>query len=803
MANSNSNNTRGGKKIGNDVKFKPGDSIGKEVIVDVTNQPLNILGVMPEGHTVSVFRVYAGENECIDIPEMQVMCRDGCTPLMLFNVENPECGNGRYIQNSIWLFYQGRYRLEYTPLDENITEVPEDIYVWCRTDNLVPDLGINLPLCGENSCPPECTPESVMELGAAAFPTADPDCLRCETPVAFHHDLDEPCDTAIYFWSKSPSSLCSDPGEWKELKFSEWLDALGGIIGSVSASGDDVASVDIQLERIPGTCVGRALAINVAVGCPPATSDIEVITEGGEYRTTRPVWTCNAAGLPGLADIVFRCPTESGLITIQDESGQLRSDAPVWTCDAAGNPVRSDLIITCPREDGIVQFSTEGGELRSDRAVWTCDAAGNPVRSDLVIQCPDESGLITVQNEGGELRSDRPVWTCDGAGNPIRSDFIIRCPREDGVVTIQDESGQLRSDGAVWTCDANGNPVRSDLVIQCPREDGINPIQSESDQMRSQFPVWTCDGNGLPVLKDLVMQCPPIVESVVITGDGQPTQDAFWTCDENGNPVRKQLTYEDPEPPEPVDVCAVMNSFPRTATPVDSESVDLIYIDGAGNCRKGPVESENCCPAAIAGATSIGGAVCVEIDPVTAGLRGNIVYQARDNTFLTGGANIGVLGGPGIITISDANPFPDSPAIARIIVKGHSRHRALGTISEDDYDKIDISYLYQITDVAAAPLPPYFDLNLDSSVISASKGRNINNGTQGNPAGAGAADLFDRAASTPLMVKDVVVPIGGSVTQFAQWWLVIDPSNLASAASVPSLFFHGEMTASILWLRSA
>ena len=168
MVSSRKTSHNGGKRIGKDVKLQPGDLISEEVIVDVGTNPLHIFGRLPEGHTVSVYRVYKGENECIDVPDIPVMCKDGCSPLMLFNEPNPDCPTGRFIQDDIWLFYQGRYKLVYTSPDGD-TEIPDDVYVWCMQDTLVSKIGINLPLCGENACPPinpcEGDPERPIQTG--------------------------------------------------------------------------------------------------------------------------------------------------------------------------------------------------------------------------------------------------------------------------------------------------------------------------------------------------------------------------------------------------------------------------------------------------------------------------------------------------------------------------------------------------------------------------------------------------------------------------------------------------------------
>lgn len=462
---SGSSHRKGGKYRSKDIRFYPGQDITYEAVIDVSDQPIHIFGRLPEGHTVSVFRVYDGKEECLEIPDIPVMCKDGCSPLQLFNEPSPECGTGRFIQDDIWLFYQGRYKLVYNSPDMD-TVIPDDVFVWSKPDILVSKIGINLPLCGENACPPECTPEHVMQLECDCGPTHEPDCLKCETPLAYHHDPEKPCELAFFLWSKPAGSKCSDEGTWHRINFAEWLDSLGGLITEVSLTGDDVISGSIVITGPddPDDCVGRKLAINLNIGCPPVTSDNIIETINGQYITTTKVWVCEN-GVPKLADLLFKCPDESGVVTVRSEGSELRSDKPVWTCDAEGNPIRSDLIIKCPTETGLITITPEGDQMRSDKPVWTCDESGNPVRSDIVIACPTEEGTIIIRSEGDEMRSDLAVWVCDASGNIKRKDIVLQCPPDDGQITLSE--GELTAEW-VWVCDASGKIVKKRLTYELP-----------------------------------------------------------------------------------------------------------------------------------------------------------------------------------------------------------------------------------------------------------------------------------------------------------------------------------------------
>lgn len=303
-----SNNSRGSKTSGNDIKFRPGDPVNKHVIIDVTDKPLQVIGLLPQDHTVSVYRVYEGDDLCLDVPDIPVMCKDGCSPLMLFNVPDPECPTGRFIQSSIWLFYQGRYKLVYnSPYGDTV--IPEDVVVYTIKDSLVPNIGINLPLCGENVCPPVCVPKHAMDLPEPAEPTAPPDCLRCETEVAFHNNPEQPCDLSLYFWSKPPISKCSDPGEWKSIKFADWLDSLGGLVTDTELVTDGIIEGSFVIEEITvddesdiDNCIDRIARLNLGLTCPPQSNPIQLTLDD---LTDRYVWNCDSEGNITISQLTY------------------------------------------------------------------------------------------------------------------------------------------------------------------------------------------------------------------------------------------------------------------------------------------------------------------------------------------------------------------------------------------------------------------------------------------------------------------------------------------------------------------
>jgi len=295
----------------------------------------------------------------------------------------------------------------------------------------------------------------------------------------------------------------------------------------------------------------------------------------------------------------------------------------------------------------------------------------------------------------------------------------------------------------------------------------------------------------------LTTTCPPTDGTITLATDGTATTEWAWFCNPDGSIVRKRLrvVVEEPEIPE---ICESLNTLDGDGDTQIPNGASVVFVDENGNCGKGAIK---CCPAAFSSETAVGGAVCVAFTPTAADARGNIVYQARDNTFISGAVTPGVLGGAGILSINDTNPFTDSPAIARITVKGHASYRPLGPIDEDVERDLDQSVIYTLDADPNAPLPPYFDLNMNSSIVTLGNGWSSNLGYEDAPSGNGYQDLFEKSVSSAIMTEDVIVAAGANVQRYSQWWLALDTNNV-NIASLPALFYHGEMTAQILWLRT-
>jgi len=323
-----SNNYKGGKFKGKDIKLQPGDLLTKDAFIDVTDQPIHIFGVLPEDHEVRVFRVYNGENECLnDLPEVPVMCQDGTSQLSLFNILDPTSANGRNIQDDIWLFYQGRYRIEYVHPTVGATEIPDDVYVWCMPDTLVSSMGINLPLCGENSCPPEnfCVggPDRDIEIG----------------------DVVQICDNGVPIKVRyiNPDTT------------------------NTTTSDDDSVVITVT----PDPVNDGSFNYDLSVPCPVEDGNIDFTVQADlSLLSNEPVWVCDQNSPNGRARRFISIPqTPNTEVTSNDNSVTV-----VETTLPNGAP-NFDLSVPCPVENGNLDF-TQGAnplEYTSAESVWVCD----------------------------------------------------------------------------------------------------------------------------------------------------------------------------------------------------------------------------------------------------------------------------------------------------------------------------------------------------------------------------------------------------------------------------------------------
>ena len=121
------------------IIFMPGDGIDAgcdtllSQVITVRDTPIHIFANLPVCHQVSVKRVYSGRAECVDVPDLPVLC-DECNQLMLYHYDD-----ATGIKNDIWLTARGQYIFEYETCDSlpAPTEIPDDVYVWYIEDDSI------------------------------------------------------------------------------------------------------------------------------------------------------------------------------------------------------------------------------------------------------------------------------------------------------------------------------------------------------------------------------------------------------------------------------------------------------------------------------------------------------------------------------------------------------------------------------------------------------------------------------------------------------------------------------------------
>lgn len=586
------------------------------------------------------------------------------------------------------------------------------------------------------------------------------------------------------------------------------LDQLAMAIGQCLGIG----TVDTDVSSFTGRATSEDTAILVV---SEDGVDREVFVEGenltfsGEGTPTNPL-TISAIGVP--TDV------EDGVgINV---TGQGTPDSPfvvsVSVCDVpvanqgAVDAASSVLVLACVDNQTRLVPLPETPDITDQLPAQICElpvmtqAEVDAASARFIAACIDnEETLIPLPTFQIPEIPEIDEYTCVPVvlGEPSG-------PPDDGTGPIR-----IDCDGSIWLYPCGGGDWQH-LTFGVPDLEQLDPADVANICDELKFNSWYDDDNGcsetqrevsLEQLSSLIQIC--ICASLNTLTNSRATHSIDCI---NGEFTRVPLPEKNIVSTNgTVSITETTNAAGDTTCNLSVNSKDIVSTDGSVTITETTSNGQTTCDlsvddaevaAAAIGTGAVGGSVCVGIDPVTGGLRNTMIYQARDNTIINGTANIGVVGGPGIITISDTNPF-NGPAIARIHVRGNTRHRALGAISEANYDALDMTQVFELGDTANVPIPPYFDIGLDTAVVALSKGSNSNSGTAGNPAGAGSNDLFERVSSSPMIEKDILVPQGGSINQFAQWWLVIDLDDL-SGAIIPELFFHGEMTASILWLRA-
>lgn len=101
--------------MNNNVLFWPGANTRSPNFV-VAGTPIRIIGRLPAGDRVRVWRVYDGQSdECRTdkIPDIPVMCCDSCDQLSLFTELYSDCPTGQLVQSEILIKSSGTYFLEY------------------------------------------------------------------------------------------------------------------------------------------------------------------------------------------------------------------------------------------------------------------------------------------------------------------------------------------------------------------------------------------------------------------------------------------------------------------------------------------------------------------------------------------------------------------------------------------------------------------------------------------------------------------------------------------------------------------
>lgn len=766
-----SNNYKGGKFKGKDIKLQPGDLLTKDVFIDVTDQPIHIFGVLPEDHEVRVFRVYNGENECLnDLPEVPVMCQDGTSQLALFNILDPTSANGRNIQDDIWLFYQGRYRLEYVHPTVGATEIPDDVYVWCMPDTLVSTMGINLPLCGENSCPPEnfCVggPDRDIQIG----------------DVVQICDNGEPIKVRYINPDTTNNTTSSD----------------GTVVLTVTSNPNGSSTFDIS------------------VPCPVVDGNIDFTVQPDlSLLSNEPVWVCDQNSPNGRARRFISVPqTPNTQVTSNDDT------VTVLETTLANGAPNFDLSVPCPVENGTVVFDRAAGtnDYTSAESLWVCDDTQPNGRSRKFLSftspeiCEQLNEVTSTDVAVGSDTVD-VLYIDPNTGVCTRGPIAPSDPCD--AVVEQNTPATHSLDCVLGEFVRRPIPPLASNAIT--EGEGIDVEVNNTDPNNTIFQI-VLDLCELTELTQAQVDAATSVRyAACVDGDNRlvplPTIcDLLNTITDTNvqvDPTTVDFVYVDPTtgactrgPIQAPDICEQLNTITDTNVEADQTTVDVIYVNpNTGLCFRGPLQ---CCPAAIAGSSAVGGAACVSITPASGGLRNTVILQGRDLSIINGTAPIGVTGGPGTVTISDANPFPNQDAIARVTMNGLSMVRSLAPgIPENVFDEIDMTAIFTLQPaLGGVAIPGGFDTQLKTSWVKFNEGYSGNESPSTGPAtGAGANDLFSKFATAPMMQEDILVPAGGNFTRFGQWWIVVDLNGVVGGIPAP-LFFHAEMAASILWFRA-
>ena len=116
-----------GATVANGIMFYEGWPT-QSPLFKVTEHPVNLIGQLPDHHSVEVWRVYSegiGDN-CMTVPDVQVMCN--CLPVTLTSCKN-----------ELLISRQGTYQLRYIgdPSEAVLSDVPPNSVVYKIEDKMV------------------------------------------------------------------------------------------------------------------------------------------------------------------------------------------------------------------------------------------------------------------------------------------------------------------------------------------------------------------------------------------------------------------------------------------------------------------------------------------------------------------------------------------------------------------------------------------------------------------------------------------------------------------------------------------